>query len=73
MTVQEYCYDLGGLRVTFMMGSVLDDWIYCASHIHTTRNYRQYSVIAILHTLQFTVVHAPGFSVFTSPILATDL
>jgi hypothetical protein len=31
------------------------------------------SVIADLHTLQFTVTHALGFSVFTSRILATDL
>jgi hypothetical protein len=36
-------------------------------------NYRQYSAIAILHTLQFTVTHALGFSVFTSRILVTDL
>jgi hypothetical protein len=38
-------------------------------HIHTTRDYRQYSAIAILHT----VAQALGFSVFTSRILATDL
>jgi hypothetical protein len=31
-----------------------------------------YSAIADLHTLQFTVTHALGFSVFTSRILATD-
>jgi hypothetical protein len=42
-------------------------------NIHTVRDYRQYSAIAILHTLQFTVGHALGFSVFTSRILATDL
>jgi hypothetical protein len=36
----------------------------------TTGNY---SAIAVLHTLQFTVTHALGFSVFTSLILATDL
>jgi hypothetical protein len=35
----------------------------------TTGNYR---AIAILHTLQFTVVQARGFSVFPSRILATD-
>jgi hypothetical protein len=35
----------------------------------TTGNY---SAIADLHTLQFTVTHALGFSVFTSRILATD-
>jgi hypothetical protein len=32
-----------------------------------------YSAIADLHTLQFTVTHALGFSVFTNRILATDL
>jgi hypothetical protein len=42
-------------------------------YIHTTRDYRQYSTIAILHTFQFTVTHAPEFSVFTSRIMATDL
>jgi hypothetical protein len=51
----------------------LHDWIYCTLYIHTTRDYRQYSAIAILHNLQFTVPHALGFSVFTSRILATDL
>jgi hypothetical protein len=32
----------------------------------------KYSAIADLHTLQFTVTNTPGFSVFTSRILATD-
>jgi hypothetical protein len=50
----------------------LDDWIYWHL-IHTTRNYKQYSAIADLHTLKFTVTYALGFSVFTSRILATDL
>jgi hypothetical protein len=36
----------------------------------TTDNY---SAITDVHTLQFTVTHALGFSVFTSRILATDL
>jgi hypothetical protein len=36
-------------------------------------NYSQYSDIADLHTLQFTVSHALGFSDFTSRLLATDL
>jgi hypothetical protein len=35
---------------------------------HTTRNYRQYSAIADLHTLKFTVAHALGFSSFTSRV-----
>jgi hypothetical protein len=59
--------------VTYVRGSGLDDWIYCTLYIHTTRDYRQYSAIADLHTLQFTATHALGFSVFTSRILATDL
>jgi hypothetical protein len=39
------------------------------SHLGSTGNY---NAISILHTLQFTVTHALGFSVFTSRILATD-
>jgi hypothetical protein len=39
---------------------------------HTTRDYRQYSPVSILHTLQFTVAQALVFSAFTSRILATD-
>jgi hypothetical protein len=31
-----------------------------------------YSAIADLHTLQFTVTHTLGYSVFSSRILATD-
>jgi uncharacterized membrane protein YagU involved in acid resistance len=50
------------------MGAWLDDWIY-----YTVRDYTQYSAIVILHTFQFTVAHALGFSVLTSHILATDL
>jgi hypothetical protein len=38
-----------------------------------TLKYRQYSAIADLHTFQFTVAHALGFSVSTSCLLATDL
>jgi hypothetical protein len=37
-------------------------------------NTGNYSAIAVLHTLKFTVTHYTlGFSVFTSRILATDL
>jgi hypothetical protein len=43
---------------------------YTFSQFETTGNY---SSIAILHTLQFPVAHALGFSVFTSRILWTDL
>jgi hypothetical protein len=42
-------------------------------YIRTVRNYRQYSAIAVLHTVQFTVAHTPGFSAVSSRILATDL
>jgi hypothetical protein len=59
--------------LTYKTGSGLDDWIYCTLYIHTTLDYRQHSAIGILHTFQFTVTHAVGFSVFTSRILATDL
>jgi hypothetical protein len=51
----------------------LDDWIYCTLYIYTFRDYRQYSSIAILHTSQVTVKHAPWFSAFTCRIPATDL
>jgi hypothetical protein len=39
----------------------------------TSFNYKQYSAIADLHSLQFTVTHALEISVSTSRILATDL
>jgi hypothetical protein len=51
----------------------LDDWIYCILYTHTTRDYRQYSAVADLLTLQFIVTHTLGFSVFSSRILTTDL
>jgi hypothetical protein len=59
--------------MTIIMGGVwiirrVLNWIYW--QLGTTDNY---SAIADLHTLQFTVTHALGFSVFTSRILATDL
>jgi hypothetical protein len=51
----------------------MDDWIYCTLYIHTVRNYTQYSDIADIHTLQFTVTHALGSLASTSRIVATDL
>jgi hypothetical protein len=62
----------GGLCVTYRR--VLD-WMIgfidiLFTQLGTTGNY---SAIADLPTLQFTVTHALGFSVFTSRILATDL
>jgi hypothetical protein len=61
-----------GLRVIYRRVS---DWIigfidHLYTPLGTTSNY---SAIVILHTLQFTVTHALGFSIFTSRILATDL
>jgi hypothetical protein len=50
-----------------MMGFIAP---YTFTRLGTTDNY---SAVAILHTVQFTVAHALGLSVFTSPILATDL
>jgi hypothetical protein len=38
-----------------------------------TLKYRQYSVVAGLHTFQFTVAHSLGFPVFIARLLATDL
>jgi hypothetical protein len=59
--------------VTYKTGLGLDDCIYCTKYILTFRNYRQHRSVAILHTSQFTVIHALGFSAFTSRILATDI
>jgi hypothetical protein len=60
-------------RVVVTIDGVLDWMIgFNAPDRFTTRDYRQYSAITDLHTLQFTVAHALGFSVFSSRILATD-
>jgi hypothetical protein len=63
---------VSGLCVTYRMGFGLDDCIHCTLTFRI-RDYRKYIATAGLHTLQFTVTHALGFSVFTSRILATDL
>jgi hypothetical protein len=47
------------------------DWMI--GFVKSTRIYKQYSTIADLHNLQFTVTHALGFSVFISRILVTEL
>jgi hypothetical protein len=63
------------LRVGVNIDGVLDwmigftDTLY--TPLETTGNTA--SAIADLHTLQFTVTHALGFSVFNSRILVTDL
>jgi hypothetical protein len=59
--------------VTYKTGFGLDDWIYCTLYSHTTRYYRQYSAIAIVHIFQCPITHTLGFLVFTSCILAMDL
>jgi deoxyribodipyrimidine photolyase len=61
-----------GVRVTKITGSSSDDWIYYTS-VTVYLNYNQYSAIADLHTIQFTVSHELGFSVFSSRLLAADL
>jgi hypothetical protein len=53
-------------------GDRMDDCIYYQL-IRSTRTYKQYSSIAGLHNLQFTITQALWFSVFTSRILATEL
>jgi hypothetical protein len=58
--------------VTKITGSRSDDWIYWR-FFTITLNYKPYNAIADLHTFQFIVVHALGFSVSNSRILATDL
>jgi hypothetical protein len=45
-------------------------WIDTVYTVHGTAG--NYSATFDLHTLQFTVTHALGFSVLTSRILATD-
>jgi hypothetical protein len=51
------------VHTTKMTGSSLDDWIYqhLVTHAHLiTCTYMQYSVIAHLHTFQFTVAQTLG-------------
>jgi hypothetical protein len=55
-----------------IMGSGLDDWIYWRLLCTVSLNYKQHSAITDLHSLQFTVTHALGFSVFTNRILETE-
>jgi hypothetical protein len=50
-TVTYRCY------VTSKTGFGLDDRIYCSLYIHTFRDYRRCSIIAILHTFQFTLTY----------------
>jgi hypothetical protein len=52
------------IHATKMTGSNSDDWIYLHLVIHSLLimlTYKQYSTIAHLHTLQFTIAHILGF------------
>jgi hypothetical protein len=46
---------------------------FTRTSVTNSLNYSQYSAIADLHTFQFTVAHALGFSVSTNRPMATDL
>jgi hypothetical protein len=46
---------LSRVGVTYKTCFRLDGWIYCTVYIHNTRDQRQCSPIALLHTFQFTV------------------
>jgi hypothetical protein len=49
-------------------------WLDLLTHYaNQRRTYKQWSAIADLHNLQFTVTHAKRFSVFTNRILVTEL
>jgi hypothetical protein len=59
--ITSYVKILSRVWINYRRGFGLDDWIYCTLYA------------VDLHTSQFTVAHALGFSVFTSRLLATDL
>jgi hypothetical protein len=68
----KYCYVYGGTRdenngFYFGLLDLLPPWLQIL--LITLK----YSAIADLHTFQFTVAHALGFSIFTDRLLATDL
>jgi hypothetical protein len=46
---------------------------FIATSVTFSLNHNQYSAIADLHNLQFTVTHALGFSVFSSRTLVTEI
>jgi hypothetical protein len=47
--------------------------VFIGTSVTSSRNHIYYNAMADLHNLQFTVAHAPGFSVSTSRLLATGL
>jgi hypothetical protein len=58
-------------RVLIRMIGFISSWVPDSPLI--TLIHRQYSAVAHLHHLHFTVAHALGFSVSASRLLATDL
>jgi hypothetical protein len=46
---------------------------FIGTSVTRSLNYKQYSAIADLHNLQFTVTDALGFSIFPSSLLVTEL
>jgi hypothetical protein len=66
-----YLFILSRVELCVTYRRVLD-WISDLLTAYTHHS-ELHSAIADLHTLQFTVTHALGFSVFTSRVLATDL
>jgi hypothetical protein len=66
--VVKYIVSCNGLRVTnngFYIG-------FIGTSVTVSLNYNQFRAIANLHTFQFMVAHALGFSVPTSRLLAKD-
>jgi hypothetical protein len=68
------------ITLSHIRGSVTNNngfwigWLYLLSLLCTVSlNYKPSSAIADLHTFQFVVVHALGFSMSTSRLLTTDL
>jgi hypothetical protein len=59
-----------GMFIDGLLDSIIRFIDTLFTQLGTTANY---SAVADLHSLQFIVAHALGFSVFTSRILATDL
>jgi hypothetical protein len=62
-----------GVCVTKITGSSSDDWIYWHFGYTLSLNYNYYSALTDLHTFQFTVTHALGFSVFIIRLVVTEL
>jgi hypothetical protein len=57
-------------RVLVLMIGFISSWV--TPSLLVTLTHKQYSAIAYIYTLQFTVAHALGFSLSTRRLLATD-